>query len=169
MLGSSQAGGLYNGILILSDTKTGTFWDHITGVGVYGPLAGKAMPAWNVEMTTAQAAAASHPDAQLLVARTSIMHRLFTWVPRLFVWTGWLPPVFMKSIGGEEDKRLPRFTMGLGVVSAGTVKREARFYPPFRMREGAGQRRSDPRGFGRQAAAHRAAGAQRRARGYLGV
>ena len=32
--------GLYNGLLLMGDYETGSYWDHITGVCVHGPLSG---------------------------------------------------------------------------------------------------------------------------------
>lgn len=50
--------------------------------------------------------------------------RAFRTAIRMFHRTGLLPPSFVKSMG-KEDYRLPRMTLGLGVV----VRKEARFYP----------------------------------------
>jgi len=35
-----SAGGLYNGLVLLIDDETRTYWDHITGEAVHGPLSG---------------------------------------------------------------------------------------------------------------------------------
>lgn len=35
--------GLYDGLFLFSDERTGTYWNHMTGEAVYGPLAGERM------------------------------------------------------------------------------------------------------------------------------
>ncbi len=35
--------GLYNGLFLLRDEESGTYWDHMTGEAVYGPLVGSTL------------------------------------------------------------------------------------------------------------------------------
>ncbi|MFQ5705389.1 MAG: DUF3179 domain-containing (seleno)protein [Gemmatimonadales bacterium] len=120
-----SAGGLYDGLVLLIDDETGTYWDHIRGEAVYGPIAGEHLARWAVTMTNAAAALADHPDLQLARSRPAmrvwLMGRLYRLVMRK---KGFLPPGFRKTMG-EMDDRLPHMTHGLGVVHDG----EARFYP----------------------------------------
>ncbi|MEX2355925.1 MAG: DUF3179 domain-containing (seleno)protein, partial [Thermaerobacterales bacterium] len=44
--------GLYNGLILLGDDETGSYWDHITGECVYGPLKATQMEMLPVEHTT---------------------------------------------------------------------------------------------------------------------
>lgn len=120
-----QVGGLYNGVAILTDDETGTYWDHITGQAVYGPLEGTQLEIWGLEMTTVAAARGQEPELRIL---RSHQRPLFRRVMRLGQWifsqTGFLPKLFTQTMA-PEDPRLPRMTMGLGV----TVDGVARFYP----------------------------------------
>lgn len=36
-----ELGGLYNGMAILKDVETGTYWELMTGTGLHGPLQGQ--------------------------------------------------------------------------------------------------------------------------------
>ncbi|NEP12815.1 MAG: DUF3179 domain-containing protein [Symploca sp. SIO2C1] len=120
-----SAGGLYNGVVILTDEETGTYWNHMTGEAVYGPMTGTQLDTWGIEMTTVQAAMQAEPN---LIILRSHQHRLEVWMMKRLQWLfgkfNFLPPFFVKTMA-EVDPRLPEMTMGLGVV----VGKEARFYP----------------------------------------
>lgn len=126
-----QVGGLYNGVAILTDDETGTYWDHITGQAVHGPLQGTQLDIWSLEMTTVAAALKREPELRLL---RSHQRPLFRRAMRLGQWifgqTGFLPKLFTQTMA-PKDPRLPRMTMGLGVVVDGT----ARFYPMSALQE----------------------------------
>ena len=44
--------GLYDGLFLLRDEESGTFWDHMTGEAVYGPLVGMSLPVETLRQTT---------------------------------------------------------------------------------------------------------------------
>ena len=120
-----QVGGLYNGVAILTDDETGTYWDHITGQAVYGPLEGNQLDIWSLEMTTVATALAQEPELKILRSyQRPVFRRLLGLVARIFGQTGFLPKQFIQTMA-PEDPRLPRMTIGLGVV----VNETARFYP----------------------------------------
>lgn len=120
-----QVGGLYNGVAILTDDETGTYWDHITGQAVYGPLEGTQLDAWSLEMTTVAAARRQEPELRILRShQRPIFRRVMRFGQWTFGQTGYLPKLFTQTMAAE-DPRLPRMTMGLGVVVDGI----ARFYP----------------------------------------
>lgn len=120
-----QVGGLYNGVAILTDDETGTYWDHITGQAVYGPLEGAQLEAWSLEMTTVAAACRQEPELRVLRShQRPIFRRVMRFGQWTFGKTGYLPKLFTQTMA-PEDPRLPRMTMGLGVV----VDEIARFYP----------------------------------------
>lgn len=127
-----EVGGLYDGVAILKDQETETYWDHITGRAVHGPLQGKQLEIWGIENTTVKAALVERPKLKLL---RSHQRPVFTRLMRLGQWmfgqTGFLPKLFTQTMA-PEDPRLPRMTMGLGVVAGGT----ARFYPMSGIRAG---------------------------------
>ena len=83
-------------------------------------------------MTTVGAALKREPGLKLL---RSHQRPVFRRAMRLGQWifgqTGFLPKLFTQTMA-PEDPRLPRMTMGLGVV----VNRTARFYPVATIREG---------------------------------
>ncbi|MGK7875464.1 MAG: DUF3179 domain-containing (seleno)protein [Xenococcaceae cyanobacterium] len=120
-----KVGGLYNGVAILTDDETGTYWDHITGQAVYGPLEGMQLDIWSLEMTTAKAALLQEPDLKILRSyQRPVVRRVMGLGQWMFGKTGFLPKMFTQTME-PEDPRLPRMTMGLGVV----VKGKACFYP----------------------------------------
>ena len=120
-----SAGGLFNGLVLLIDDETKTYWDHITGEAVHGPLKGKCLDAWPVDMTTVAAALETDPEITLARRPVHGFARFFGFLHRnAFRHGGFLPPRFRGTMG-PEDKRLERMTHGLGVV----VGDEARFFP----------------------------------------
>jgi hypothetical protein len=121
-----SAGGLYNGLVLLIDDETHTYWDHITGEAVHGPLQGHVLPNWPVLLTTKAAALARQPNIEIyLSSHRSLISMLMKLRYRnpLFG-KGFLPPFFRKTMS-EPDPRLPELAQGLGVV----VGRRARYYP----------------------------------------
>ena len=125
-----SAGGLYNGLVLLVDDETGSYWDHITGRAVHGPLAGARLDTWGIELDTAAAV-----DPQIRLMRSG-RHRVLGWLMSAGrgIWTalGRPLPRFPATMAAV-DPRLPQMTMGLGVVAG-----EARFYPVKAIRGGVG-------------------------------
>lgn len=120
-----SAGGLYNGLVLLIDDETRTYWDHITGEAVHGPRKGARMEVWSIEISSTGAALARYPELQLCRSRPTLVGRAMGWVLRHTLGSkGFLPPNFSKTMG-EADTRLPALSHGLGVVVDG----RARFYP----------------------------------------
>ncbi|MEE9384292.1 MAG: DUF3179 domain-containing (seleno)protein [Nannocystaceae bacterium] len=121
-----SAGGLYNGLILLIDDETKTYWDHITGEAVHGELVGATLGAWPLEYTTVATALAKTPG--LMVSRQirrGFKARMMAFLHRRKIGSrGFLPPMFRRTMGGS-DARLPEMTQGLGV----TVGDLARFYP----------------------------------------
>ena len=125
-----SAGGLYDGLFLMVDDETRTYWSHVTGEALHGPLAGARLPVWGV--TQIDAGAVPDPDrVALLRSRPGWARRL---VMRFLFFGGklaWFPPGFRATMGGS-DPRLPEMEMGLGVVD-GDVRR---FYPRRAIGEG---------------------------------
>ena len=120
-----SAGGLYNGMVLLIDDETGSYWDHISGLAVHGTLKGAQLNAWPIEMTNVKSALHHEPELRLLKSRPSPYAQLSMNMMSLaqpFV-RGRLLPGFRKTMG-QPDTRLPEMELGLGVVSA----RVQRFY-----------------------------------------
>ncbi len=58
--------GLYDGLFLMRDEESGTFWDHMTGEAVYGPLVGSRLPVSELRQTTVEQILAE--DREALVA-----------------------------------------------------------------------------------------------------
>lgn len=121
-----SAGGLYNGLVLLIDDETRTYWDHITGEAVHGALAGQVLDTWGISLTTVEAALGRDPDISVsLSGKRSLKSWIMGSVHRRKVDTrGFLPPPFRRTME-PVDGRLPKMAQGLGVLSNG----RARFYP----------------------------------------
>jgi hypothetical protein len=123
-----SAGGLSNGVVILRDDETGSYWNSFTGEALVGPLAGKSMEAFSVKRMRAGEARATQPDLVLLRAPTSAYGRVWSSLVNSLTRTpeGYMPSFFRKSFDRErEDPRRRELELGLGVVAGG----KARFYP----------------------------------------
>jgi hypothetical protein len=115
---SFRVAGTYNGMVLIGDRETGSWWDHITGECVDGPLKGKRLRVSPLLHSTAKGALAAHPNARIAIGRQSVIERFmsgsFDWMRRS-VGRFLLP--LAKSTMGTEDRRLPRWEIGLGVWS----------------------------------------------------
>lgn len=87
-----SAGGLYDGLVLLIDDETESYWDHITGEAVHGPLAGRKLEIWPLEYTTAGSADPELPIAKVpLMSPVAVAMRLAT---RKTGASGTFPPMF---------------------------------------------------------------------------
>ena len=130
-----RVAGTYNGMVLIGDRETGSWWDHITGECVDGKLAGKRLSISPLFHETAARALATHPNAQIAVARQSVYERLMSgFFDRMRRWAGRFLVPLAKSTMGKEDRRLPRWEIGLGVWSDS----EAVYYPKSVIRDGGG-------------------------------
>lgn len=126
---SFSAGGLYNGLVLLIDDESRTYWDHIRGLAVQGPLRGTQMGTFPLEVTNVRAALRDDPELTLSRSKPKRSARVFGWMSRhTFRRKGFLPPGFRRTMG-PKDERLPEMTHGLGVMVAGAQ----RFYPLSRI------------------------------------
>ena len=119
-----SSGGLYNGLVLLVDDETKTYWDHITGEAVYGPLTGAQTDMWSIRITNAKTALQEQPELLLLRSKPGIFGRMISLAMSFPFIKGKLPPGFRKTMGVRDD-RLPEMEMGLGVIAHGIT----RFYP----------------------------------------
>ncbi len=123
-----SAGGLYNGLILLIDDETKTYWDHVTGEAVHGPMLGAKMPMWGIEMTNVETALLREPNLPVYLSRPSWVGVLMGWVSPYI--EGRLPPGFRKTMV-PVDSRLPEMEIGLGVVT----DQIQRFYPLSTIRQ----------------------------------
>ena len=125
--------GLYNALFVMQDTDTKTLWNHITGEAVYGPLVGRTLgPVGNMLEMIVEQALVVDPDVQVAISDRPYLaggrefgefeigpERLGPRNPNER-----MQDQVIETLGAE-DARLPPMTMGLGIVTADTI----RFYP----------------------------------------
>ncbi|MDZ4763258.1 MAG: DUF3179 domain-containing (seleno)protein [Chloroflexota bacterium] len=121
-------GGMYNAMLLLRDTDTGSYWNHITGECVHGTLVGERLRslAATRHMRLSDALA-QMPNARLVYAQdyNALPTEEHADIER---WDGFRSapehPYIEHFAGtmGQEDTRLPRLDMGLGVWTAKTQR-----------------------------------------------
>ena len=109
--------GLYDGLFLMMDQETGTYWDHLTGDAVYGPLVGTTLEIANLRHTVAGQILGEEPAAQVAISeRTGRMggsDRLT--LDGLLARVGGGLSRFFKNTVKEEDDRMPTMDLGLGV------------------------------------------------------
>lgn len=118
--------GLYDGLFLMMDLETGTFWDHMTGRAVYGPLAGEQLEVTaGLQHTTAGQALLSHPDALITLSDEAIRTDDEMKVGGLLAGIrGRLNGIFESTVD-RHDERRPPMDLGLGIWS----DENARYYP----------------------------------------
>lgn len=123
------ARGLFNGLALLGDKRTQSYWDHITGECVHGARKGEQLEFTDFDLlyTTVSGALKTFPQAQIafsdgIPTRGFILKWVSTFYHKLL--GNWLPPNFTKTLG-KEDTRLERMTLGLGLWTDKT----RRYYP----------------------------------------
>lgn len=121
--------GLFNGLALLGDYTTNSYWDHITGECVHGPLQGAQLPfsPFSLRYVTVAGALATAPDAQIAFSTGMPLKGRFLkfatpWMHRIL--GNRLPPHFRRTVG-EEDTRRERMDLGLGLWQGKT----SRYYP----------------------------------------
>lgn len=113
--------GLYDGMVLLGDKETKSYWHHITGESLYGPLAGKKIPVQNIFHTTVEEALENFPDIHIAISDARMRARSGGVLSRL---GRELRGMFRRTMG-KEDTRREDMDIGLGIWSGD----EARFYP----------------------------------------
>jgi hypothetical protein len=127
--------GLYNGLVLLGDDETGSFWDHITGECVHGSLKGKWMDTFPIDHTTVTRGLKKWPDLQIAFSRPPLWIRLLSpLMLKRMRRKGLFPPGFRKTMSSV-DTRLQEMASGLGVVT----DEVARFYPVEAIKEAGGK------------------------------
>lgn len=124
-----HAVGMRHDLAALGDRESGSLWDLLTGECIGGPLTGRRLPFWPVEMTTVAGELAAHPDALLLRAPDAETAVQFPGRKRQT--DGWCfeerpSKRRRRNAAADIDPRLPPRAFGLAVYDAA---RRARFYP----------------------------------------
>jgi hypothetical protein len=109
--------GLYNGLILLGDDETGSYWDHITGECVHGSMKGEQMSTFPIEHTTVSRALKKSPNLQIAFSRPPLWVRLLRpLMSKRMQGKGFFPPGFRKTMSSVDD-RLPEMASGLGVIT----------------------------------------------------
>lgn len=113
------ARGLYNGLVLLADETTNSYFDHITGECLHGKLKGYQLDFSDYDLlyTTVEAALQQQTNVQLAIPTERSLKSRFTSImtPLFNRFSGnWLPSRFIKTMG-EEDTRRERRDLGLGL------------------------------------------------------
>lgn len=112
--------GLYDGLVLLGDKETKSYWHHITGESLYGPLAGKKIPVQNIFHTTVEHALENYPDIHVAISdarmreNVSVLGRLRRGLGRMF-----------RNTMGKPDTRRDDMDIGLGIWA----EDKAKYYP----------------------------------------
>lgn len=113
----------------MADRETGSYWNHITGECVLGPLKGYQLESFPLRYTTVSEELSKNPGCQVIFKRLNWFLNLFLPLAEKAHHRGMLPPHFRYSMRGKKDLRRPLTEMGLGVWTA----RTARFYPMAKL------------------------------------
>jgi hypothetical protein len=116
--------GLYNGLVLLGDDETKSYWDHITGECVHGEMKGRKMEIFPIEHTNVGHALKKNPELSIALSRPPSIMRMIAPLMNRGRKKGFLPPGFRKTMG-EVDNRLSEMTSGLGIM----MDKEKKFYP----------------------------------------
>ena len=120
--------GLYDGLFLMWDHESGTWWNHMTGEAVHGPLKGERLEIENVLHTTVEQALAENPDAVLAWSEHPVALRRSgeegSILSRLLDMIRDVPDVFPGTMGEEDDRR-DRMEMGIGIWN----DEGAKYYP----------------------------------------
>ena len=130
---------MVNGLALLWDYETGTYWDHVTGEAVHGPLKGERLDVWGIEVTTVAAALAEYEAPELhrstnAPLRAGLM-RMITGSDMDMVHKGGERLGRLMTLLGFRrtmpavDARLPEMTQGLGIFEG----EQGVFYPMDRI------------------------------------
>jgi hypothetical protein len=111
-----QRRGSYDGLLLIWDEETDSFWQHITGTCLYGASQGRQLPTLNPsrQMTAAEAAAHTGVVWFLHSTLTPEQEALSRAMEKMRAKPERQESGIFATVA-EEDTRRPRFELGLGV------------------------------------------------------
>ncbi len=120
-----EARGLYDGVSLLRDNETGSFWHHITGAAMYGPLKGARLRISNLLQMTPKEALDAYPGIRIAISDRPMRQRRWgaSLADRL---GGMLSDGFRRTMHGEDTRR-PSMDVGLGIWTEDPLL--SRYYP----------------------------------------
>jgi hypothetical protein len=107
--------GLYDGLFLMRDEESGTFWDHMTGEAVYGPLVGTSLDVENLRQTTVAQVLAEDPEALVALSDRNMRPDEDLELDGLLARVRSGLSQFFSATVDEEDDRRPTMDLGLGV------------------------------------------------------
>jgi len=131
--------GLYDGLFVLQDRESRTIWNHMNGQALYGPGVGTDLgPLGNMFQTAVSQVLTLDDTTEIAISNRPYFAGGERFGPDDVPASGArmlesydpsragvaLPGMFTETLG-EEDTRVERMAMGLGLITDGTV----RFYP----------------------------------------
>ncbi len=127
--------GAYNGMLLMADKETNSYWDHITGECISGTHKGDQLEILQSHQTlTLKEVVEEFPDCLYGKEKMNFLQKLFAkfanWKAKT-TGKGFLPPGFKDSIPTTIDGRLPKMEMGIGIWEG----KESKFYPSKVIKE----------------------------------
>ncbi len=126
--------GLYDGLFLMKDEETGTWWDHMTGRAVYGPLVGETLAVSTLRQSTVEQVLDMEPDAMIALSDQGIRADDDMKVSGLLGGVrNRLNDMFSSTVA-KEDTRRATMDLGIGLWTDD----EARYYPMDMVR-GAGR------------------------------
>jgi len=123
--------GLFDGLFLMRDEQSGTFWDHMTGEAVYGPLVGQKLEVDALVQTTVERALQADPDAMVTLSPQAIRTDDQMKVGGLLAGIRGRLNGFFQSTVEREDERRPTMDLGMGLWT----DHEAMYYPMDRLRD----------------------------------
>lgn len=116
--------GLYDGLFLMRDEESGTYWDHLTGEAVYGDLVGQSLEIQPLEYSLAGQVLENYPEAVITFSDQALRKNDDLEMDGLLERTGGkLSGMFSSTIASEDD-RLPTMDLGIGIWSG----KQARYY-----------------------------------------
>lgn len=116
--------GLYNGIPMLFDLESESYWNLVTGECLYGPLQGMQLDVSPLLPLSVYQAYTTFPDLEVAFSHQHMGKRLMGNL--IMRWGTKILNPLLHHLADKEDGRLPRFAIGLGVW---TDEGDGRFYP----------------------------------------
>ena len=121
-----QRRGAYDGLLLIWDEETNSYWQHITGQALYGASRGKQLQTiTTTRQMSALEAGALHSNALLLTSALAPEQEKISRAMEKMRANPDRVEDHIVSTMGHEDTRRPRFELGLGVWTHGI----SRFFP----------------------------------------
>ena len=117
--------GLYDGLFLMRDEESGSYWDHMTGEAVYGPLTGSRLEVFHVTQTTVAQVLSQDRDALITISDRAIRTDEQMGTSSLLSRVGGRLNRMFSSTVKEEDGRRPTMDIGMGVWDGDL----ARYYP----------------------------------------